>query len=194
MFEDSFTKIFSIQRRPQRQASPSQQTTQSHRSRVGQSPEYILKRVCPNQELDQDEVVEQERIIYSETHDLPSPQVVTLYKANGWSAANKPQRLLDALKNSHSLISAWDGETLVGLGSAISDGHLVVYYPHLLVLPQYQGRGIGQEIMRLLLAKYEGFHMHMLTADAHSIGFYEKCGFERAGQTKPMWIYSGQEH
>jgi hypothetical protein len=120
MFEDSFTKIFSIQRRPQRQASPSQQTTQSHRSRVGQSPEYILKRVCPNQELDQDEVVEQERIIYSETHDLPSPQVVTLYKANGWSAANKPQRLLDALKNSHSLISAWDGETLVGLGSAIS--------------------------------------------------------------------------
>jgi GNAT superfamily N-acetyltransferase len=32
----------------------------------------------------------------------------------------------------------------VGLGNAISDGALVVYYPHMLVLPEYQGRGIGR--------------------------------------------------
>jgi hypothetical protein len=36
--------------------------------------------------------------------------------------------------------------------------------------------------------------MQMLVADGESIGFYEKCGFTRAGQTQPMWIYDGEDH
>lgn len=131
---------------------------------------------------------------YSEDRNLPIDQVVALYQANAWSSAQKPEILLKALQNSHSLISAWDGVRLVGLGNAISDGFLVVYYPHLLVLPGYQGRGIGTEIMNMMKQKYADFHMHMLTADGRAIDFYRKCGFERAGKTEPMWIYSGHDH
>jgi len=75
-----------------------------------------------------------------------------------------------------------------------SDGYLVVYYPHLLVLPDYQGRGIGTELMSRLMARYEGFHQHMLVADGRSVDFYRKCGFERAVKTEPMWIYAGHDH
>jgi ribosomal protein S18 acetylase RimI-like enzyme len=32
------------------------------------------------------------------------------------------------------------------------------------------------------------------TADSKAIEFYKKIGFERAGNTEPMWIYSGKEH
>jgi ribosomal protein S18 acetylase RimI-like enzyme len=64
----------------------------------------------------------------------------------------------------------------------------------LLVLPDYQGRGIGTELMRRLLACYRGFHQHMLVADGRAIDFYRKCGFERAGKTEPMWIYAGHDH
>ena len=131
---------------------------------------------------------------YRQTRDLPTDQVVSLYEANGWSAARKPPELHAALVNSHSLVSAWKGATLVGLGNAISDGHLVVYYPHLLVLPTHQRRGIGRRIMEMLLANYRGFHQHQLTADASAIGFYEKLGFVRAGKTEPMWIFAGGEH
>lgn len=92
-----------------------------------------------------------------------------LYEANEWSAAQKPDLLLKGLINSHSLITAWDGDTLAGLGNAISDGHLVVYYPHLLVLPSYQGKGIGYMIMDKMQEKYQGFHMQMLTADGKAI-------------------------
>jgi len=42
--------------------------------------------------------------------------------------------------------------------------------------------------------KYNSFHMQMLTADEKSIGFYRKAGFEKAGNTQPMWIYKGNEH
>jgi GNAT superfamily N-acetyltransferase len=135
-----------------------------------------------------------EIIQYSESHDLPLDGVVALYQANGWSAAEKPLLLHKALAASQMLITAWDGPRLVGLGNAISDGHLVVYYPHLLVHPEYQRRGIGSQLMKRLLARYVGFHQHMLIADDRTVEFYRKCGFERAGKTEPMWIYSGHEH
>jgi len=58
-------------------------------------------------------------------------EVIDLYRANDWSSADKPNELLGALRNSHSLVTARVGSKLIGLGNAISDGHLVVYYPHL---------------------------------------------------------------
>ncbi|WP_286753981.1 MULTISPECIES: GNAT family N-acetyltransferase [Sphingobacterium] len=130
----------------------------------------------------------------SVNRDLNANDVLQLYQANKWSAAEKPELLMKALLNSHSLVTAWDGPTLVGLGNAISDGYLVVYYPHLLVLPSYQGRGVGRLIMDKMQEIYRGFHMQMLTADGKAIDFYKKNGFERAGQTEPMWIYKGNDH
>lgn len=135
-----------------------------------------------------------EGIRYSEDRDLPMESVVALYSANEWSSAKKPDLLHKALMASHSLVTAWDGSKLVGLGNAISDGYLVVYYPHMLVLPEYQGRGIGTQLMRRLMSRYQGFHQHMLTADGRALDFYRKCGFERAGKTESMWIYAGDDH
>jgi hypothetical protein len=83
-------------------------------------------------------------IQYSETRELPLESVLALYRANEWSSAEKPELLHKALLASHSLVTAWDGTRLIGLGNAISDGCLVVYYPHLLVLPEYQGRASGR--------------------------------------------------
>ena len=133
-------------------------------------------------------------IEYTATRSLPLDGVLALYRANEWSSAQQPDLLHKALLASHSLITAWDGSKLVGLGNAISDGCLVVYYPHLLVLPEYQGRGIGTRLMQMLMARYAGFHQHMLVADGRAIEFYRKCGFERAGKTESMWIYAGHDH
>ena len=133
-------------------------------------------------------------IQYSDTRDLPREAVLSLYRANEWSSAEKPDLLLQALRASHSLVTAWDGSILVGLGNAISDGCLVVYYPHLLVLPDYRRRGIGSRIMQMLIARYKDFHQHIIMADARAIEFYRRCGFERAGKTESMWIYAGHDH
>ena len=131
---------------------------------------------------------------YKKTRDIPVEGLLELYRVNNWSAAEKPEQLQRALADSHALVSAWVGDKLVGLGNAISDGHLVVYYPHLLVLPEFQHRGIGRELVRLLQAKYVGFHQQVLIADGAAVEFYRKCGFERAGQTEPMWVFHGSEH
>ena len=133
------------------------------------------------------------KIQYKETCDLAQDQILALYSTNGWSAAEKPKQLYDALMASHSLVSAWDGDKLVGLGNAITDGHLVVYYPHLLVLPKYQRYGIGSTLMKMLMSKYHGFHQQVLIADGRAVEFYQKCGFDRAAMTEPMWIYRGKD-
>ena len=133
-------------------------------------------------------------VTYRGTGEVEFEQVLALYRALRWSSAEKPRELERALRNSHFLVTAWDGSRLVGLGNAISDGALVVYYPHMLVRPEYQGRGIGREIVRRLMARYAGFHQHILVADGGAIEFYRKCGFERAGHTEPMWVYAGTEH
>jgi len=75
-------------------------------------------------------------IEYRDTRDLPIEAVLALYRANNWSSVDKPDELHRALLNLHSLMTAWNGDNLVGLANAISDGSLVVYYPHALELFQ----------------------------------------------------------
>jgi GNAT superfamily N-acetyltransferase len=121
-------------------------------------------------------------------------EVIELYEANKWSSAKKPDLLMAALKNSHSLVTARENGKLIGLANAISDGHLVVYYPHLLVHPNYHKQGVGKKIVDKLKDIYSSYHQQMLVADGEAIEFYKKCGFELAGRTKSMWIYSGGDH
>jgi GNAT superfamily N-acetyltransferase len=126
--------------------------------------------------------------------DIETDEVIELYKENGWSSAEKPEKLMPALKKSDALVTARISGKLVGIGNAISDGSLVVYYPHMLVHPDHKGKGIGRSMMELLQQRYASFHQQMLNADVDAIGFYKSLGFERAGKTMPMWIYGGNEH
>jgi GNAT superfamily N-acetyltransferase len=132
-------------------------------------------------------------ISFRESKDVSKSDVLDLYRANSWSSANKPDQLHPALLNSHSLVTAWDGDRLVGLANAISDGFLVVYYPHVVVHPNYQRNGIGRRMMARLMKRYKGFHQHSVLADVNAVAFYESCGFERS-VCPAMWIYDGDDH
>lgn len=133
-------------------------------------------------------------IHYSDTARPEAAAVVALYRTVNWSSADKPAALHAALMSSHSLVTAWDDEWLVGLGNAISDGHLVVYFPHLVVHPEYQGQGIGTQIVGRMKQRYRGFHQQVLVADGRAVEFYQRLGFTRAGATEPLWIFDGHEH
>ncbi|WP_318469228.1 GNAT family N-acetyltransferase [Photobacterium leiognathi] len=137
-------------------------------------------------------------VVVEISKEIEQDEVISLYRANEWSSAEIPEKLIPALLNSETLVTALlNSETLVtarkdgkliGIGNAISDGHLVVYYPHMLVDPNYQGLGVGRMMMELMQSKYRGFHQQMLTADGKAVEFYKALGFERAGKTEPMWV------
>jgi len=69
---------------------------------------------------------------------LIKKQLQDLFLSVQWSSGNYPDQLQIAMTNSHRVISAWNGDQLVGLINALSDGVMTAYFHYLLVHPDYQ--------------------------------------------------------
>ncbi|MEX0674152.1 MAG: GNAT family N-acetyltransferase [Gaiellaceae bacterium] len=95
----------------------------------------------------------------------------------GWPHPPSPERHLELLRGSAAVVLARDGERVVGFVTATSDGVLSASIPLLEVLPEYQGRGIGSELVRRLLAALGGLYMIDLSCDAELEPFYARLGF-----------------
>jgi ribosomal protein S18 acetylase RimI-like enzyme len=75
-------------------------------------------------------------------------------------------------------IGAWSQTQLVGSVRVLTDGHLFSTISEILVLPQYQRRGIGRKLMRLALERAPGGTL-FFGAQAQSVGFFERIGCVR---------------
>jgi ribosomal protein S18 acetylase RimI-like enzyme len=97
----------------------------------------------------------------------------------GWPKPPSSEQHLEILRGSSHVVLARDAERVVGFVTAISDGVLSAYIPLLEVVPEYQGRGIGAELVRRLLAELGGLYMVDLCCDEDVVGFYERLGLDR---------------
>lgn len=95
----------------------------------------------------------------------------------GWPAYPSPEEHLEILRGSHAVWLALEGDRCVGFVNALSDGVFYAYLPLLEVLPSHQGRGIGRELVRRMLATLEGMYAVDLLCDDELKGFYEPLGF-----------------
>ena len=127
-------------------------------------------------------------ISYRKTKEFDRTQLQELFLSVKWDSAKHPDKLLVAIKNSDSVYTAWDGETLVGLINSLSDGVLNVSFPYLLVRPEYQGSGIGKQLVTRMLEEYKGYARKSLIAFDAQVKFYERCGFRLGTGTSPMFI------
>lgn len=96
----------------------------------------------------------------------------------GWPNPPSPNAHLKLLTNSDQIVIAVDDQTgkVVGFITAISDGILCAYIPLLEVLPAYQKRGIGRELLRRMLEKLKGLYMVDLFCDPKLETFYSRLG------------------
>ena len=101
----------------------------------------------------------------------------------GWPNPPSPATHLRILQGSSAVALACDESSMnvVGFATAISDGVLAAYIPLLEVLPPYQRRGIGSELIRRLLARFEFMYMVDVICDADVVPFYERCGLRPMG-------------
>lgn len=100
----------------------------------------------------------------------------------GWPNPPAPATHLRILAGSRFIVLARDGADgpVVGFINAVGDGVLAAYIPLLEVLPAYQGRGIGQELVRRMLDLLREHYMIDLLCDADLQPFYARLGMRPA--------------
>lgn len=114
------------------------------------------------------------------TKKLNPNDIRKLYEANEWYAyLNDFDSLLKGIENSLDCYAYFDNDVLVGLIRTIGDGYTVVYVQDILLLPEYQNKGIGTTLLKTILEKYEHVRQIVLMTDKRpeQLHFYRKNGF-----------------
>ena len=89
------------------------------------------------------------KITYSEDRNITNADLCALYDSVGWVLyLKKYPDLTVLLPGCHLVLSAWDGDRLVGIIRTISDGVSYEYVIDLLVAPEYQSQGIGTHLFK----------------------------------------------
>ena len=123
-------------------------------------------------------------ITYDTRKDVPCEPLYRLFLAVGWAQENTTTPDMKVHFNigflgSNHVVTAWDGDTLVGCVRVLSDGHFRAVLLDLAVLPDYQRQGIGQELVRRCRERYPACEWLVQTDEAR--GFYERIGFTVSG-------------
>ena len=107
-------------------------------------------------------------------------EIINLYQSVGWT--NYLERisvLEEAYANSLCVIGAYDNEKLVGIIRAVGDGQTIVFVQDIIVLPEYQRKGIGTKLLKAVMDKFHDvYQMELLTDNTEKTkAFYRSVGF-----------------
>ena len=117
-------------------------------------------------------------ITYTEEKKFTQDEVQALFRSVGWVSGEYPSRLHKALLHSSTVITAWDGERLVGLVRLIDDSELVAYMHYVLVHPDYHGHGIAGHMLGMVKEKYKDYlYIEIMPEERKNAAFYERFGF-----------------
>lgn len=84
------------------------------------------------------------------------------------------------MENSTYVVSAWDGDKLVGLVRSLSDGETVAFIHYLLVDPEYQKCHIGDGLMSHMMKNFDNLlYVNIMPSEPKTIPFYERYGFKQ---------------
>jgi len=89
------------------------------------------------------------------------------------------------ITNSNLVITAWDGETLVGISRSVTDFHFCCYLSDLAVDLNYQHRGIGKQLQIKTQEQLGPKCMLILLAAPAANSYYEHIGFK---QNDRCWV------
>ncbi|MCM3600796.1 GNAT family N-acetyltransferase [Robertmurraya korlensis] len=88
-------------------------------------------------------------------------------------------RLQKMIDHADIIITAWDGETLVGIARAITDFSYCCYLSDLAVDRDYQNQGIGKELVRRIHERLGEEISLILLASPIAMDYYPKIGFHK---------------
>lgn len=107
-----------------------------------------------------------------------------------WARDRRVEDWAIALANSKPVVTAWDGDRLIGFARATSDGIYRATIWDVAIHPDYQGAGLGRKLVETVL-----MHPHVNRVErvylmtTRQQKFYERIGFEE-NQTTTMVLFN----
>jgi GNAT superfamily N-acetyltransferase len=118
-------------------------------------------------------------IEYKLTPDLDLDQAIELYVASTLGErrpVDDRERMATMFRHADIVITAWDGDLLVGISRSITDWVWTTYLADLAVRVSHQRHGIGKELMRRTQAAAPQAKVLLLAAPA-AADYYGHVGF-----------------
>lgn len=126
-------------------------------------------------------------------NELSAEDFVRLKVATGFM--ERPLEQVErALQNDLYHVAAVSDGKVIGMGRLVGDGAMYWYLQEIIVLPKYQGQGIGKRIVNKLLEHVRntaipGTGVEVgLTAVKGKEPFYEKFGFSLGSSGMKKWM------
>jgi len=132
-------------------------------------------------------------ITYREGNDLDLQTMIELYEASTLGErrpVSERERMAAMLKHANIVITAWDGDLLVGISRALSDFSFVTYLSDLAVRVSHQRSGIGKELIRRTQVAGGPKAKIILLAAPAAAEYYGRIGFEH--QPRAWLLDEGQ--
>jgi N-acetylglutamate synthase-like GNAT family acetyltransferase len=103
--------------------------------------------------------------------------VIGLLRSVGWDLrASEPASMEQAIRGTTEFATAWDGERLIGTARSMTDGGQNALIATVVVHPAYQGLGVGERMMHLLVDGHDLVRFSLAAAPGLE-DWYRKLGF-----------------
>ena len=121
-------------------------------------------------------------IVYAQDRRITPEQLADVFTRSGIQRpVDDLARMEKMLQHGNLLITAWDGESLIGVARALTDFAFCCYLSDLAVDREYQHRGIGQALIEQVRSAIGQDSMLLLLAAPGAMAYYPKVGFEAVG-------------
>ena len=116
-------------------------------------------------------------MIYVCNEAVSVKELADLRESVGWNRMEKEYK--NPLLTSYYHIAVYEKEVLIGYIECVSNGVTDAYIQDLMVHPDYQRRGIGTELMTIMINYLKQKHIYMISVvfEENLKPFYEKFGF-----------------
>lgn len=107
--------------------------------------------------------------------------IIDVYKSSGINRPiNDKERIRKMFQNSNLIVTAWDDEKLIGIARSITDFCYCCYLSDLAIRKEYQNKGIGKKLIKLIKDKIGDQSMLLLLSAPNALEYYPKIGFKKA--------------
>lgn len=122
-----------------------------------------------------------QNIIYK-INQIPSVlDIISVYDSSGIVRPTKNrERIKKMYAQSNLVVTAWDGDVLVGVARSFTDFCYACYCSDLAVTKEYQHKGIGKKLLEITKEQAGEESNLLLLAASPALEYYPKVGFTKA--------------